>query len=120
MYCKVEDFIIMKAGTTINGLIISNQMIEDAYDTFKNIPIVYNPFQTLKDYRDSSVVENYYREKCVGWITENEVVHNIADGIVTATVYLHTGLSDRKCFDNWLIDYDKESNSFKYRACELF
>lgn len=108
-FVKIPNFELMKKGTTMNGLTLNEDIIEESviHNVFDNAPIIYNEHQTLKDYRDEEIVENFYREKCIGVILPDTVDFNGFD--VIGDVMLLEEFKNRTHFDNWYIEYDKES-----------
>ena len=120
-FVKIPNFELMKKGTSMNGrLTLNEDIIEESviHNVFDNAPIIYNEHQTLKDYRDEEIVENFYREKCIGVILPDTVDFNGFD--VTGDVVLLEEFKNRTHFDNWYIEYDKDKPYFKYLSCELF
>ena len=117
---KIYGFILMKAGTTQNGLEVGTDIIKESiiHHEFDNAPIVFNENQSFKDYRDNVAVDNFIRQKVVGVVLPDTVDF---DGIhVTGDVMLQEEFVNRTHFDNWCIEFDENKSSFRYNSCELF
>ena len=49
-FVKIPNFELMKKGTTMNGLTLNEDIIEESviHNVFDNAPIIYNEHQTLQ------------------------------------------------------------------------
>jgi hypothetical protein len=120
-FIEINNFVIMQVGITPNELEITEKAIWNCLDKdgFVNKPIILNKNQELKDYTSDEVVQKYIQNQCIGYITGN-VCYNPCTGNVAARVSLSDKFLMRTHFDNWQIQYDKETGDFDYIACELF
>ncbi len=124
---KVHNFKLMDAGTTVNGLTITEAMLDEAVKSnlFDNKRIVLNKNEQFKDYRNKEVVERYKHKNIVGSILSGTAVKHINDdgySYVDATVLISDEFKDKKGYDNWVIDYDEEKSPYflDYNFCEIF
>jgi hypothetical protein len=120
-FVEINDFAIMNVGKTENELIITEDAMWDCIekDGFVNKPIILNKEQELSDYRNKRKVNKFYEDNCIGYITGN-IRFCPSIKCVTARVSILESFADRTHFDNWQIQYYKETGLFNYVACELF
>lgn len=120
-YVKVHGFKLMRSGKTHNNYEVKEDDIEEAviHHVFDSAPIVFNENQNFKDYRNDDNVEDFIREKVIGFVLPDTVDFNGFE--VTGDVMLQEDFTDRTHFDNWCIEWDRDKHCyFNYCSCELF
>ena len=117
-FVTVSNFVLMKVGKTANNFEITKDMINDTLSKygFDCAPIVLNANQYCKDYRDETIIADYFKDKCIGSVIPGTVRF---DGIeVKADVLLLKEYENRTHYDNWYCNFDE--NQMDYLSCELF
>lgn len=110
------QMVLMKKGVTDNGFEITEEMILNSLDSFKNKPIVLNQNQFLKDYTDNNNVTKFNDENCIGVINSAEYID---DKVIGDVVYFRDDFGQEE-FDNWQIELSEDKKSFNYCSCEVF
>ena len=114
---ETQRMIIMRAGMTANGLLITEEAIKNSLDTFINKPIVFNEDSYLKDYTSREYLEKYNREHVIGSILGNL---ELKDGVLTSDVSIWDKSKFKEEFDNWCIEIDGGRDGFNnFNLCSI-